>query len=161
MHEFRVTKYDPAKRDQHGVYQTDEWIMFSQLGKECDGVVLTLQEYERVEAAYIQAALAFLEEVGVNELQVCGLENARMGFVDDRRWTERETLTTERLPSVFRAVLRDQIWCRFEHRTGVFVHFGWDYYRYIGVPTPCPTAQGIARDLGLFVETFESPCKPE
>ncbi len=161
MHEFRVTQYDPAKRDEHGAYQTDEWTMFSQIGEERDGVVLTLPEYERVEAAYIQAALAFVREAGIDALQVCGLEGPEMTLVDGRHVTEAEALTTDRLPAAFRAVLREEMWCRFEHLAGVFVHFGWDYYMYIGVPTPCPTAQGVARDLGLFVETWESPYKPE
>jgi hypothetical protein len=38
-----------------------------------------------------------------------------------------------------------------------FIHFGWDYYMYIGVPHPCPTARVRAADLGLYIEEFASP----
>ena len=40
-----------------------------------------------------------------------------------------------------------------------FIHFGWDYYMYIGMPHPCPTAQARAAELGLYVEEFASPVR--
>lgn len=44
---------------------------------------------------------------------------------------------------------------------GGFVHFGYDYYMYVGVETPCPQAQRLAAQLGLFVEEMRSPYHPE
>jgi hypothetical protein len=42
MHCFRVTKHNPAHRDERGRYLRDDWIMFAQVGSECGGVLLTL-----------------------------------------------------------------------------------------------------------------------
>jgi hypothetical protein len=52
--------------------------------------------------------------------------------------------------------LREEFCCRLQNAAG-FVHFGWDYYMYIGVPHPCPTAEALALNLGLFVEELDSP----
>jgi len=46
--------------------------------------------------------------------------------------------------------------CRLEG-ADAFVHVGWDYYMYVGVPRPCPAACRQANDLGLYVEDFASP----
>src|SRR4051812_49375725 len=60
MYQYRVTKYDPAKRDRWGAYPEDEWISQCQIGQAFGGVVLTAAEYQRVENAYVTAALAFI-----------------------------------------------------------------------------------------------------
>ena len=77
MHEYRVTKYNPAFRDHSGAYTKVEWTMFRQIGQTFSGVLLTSDEYERVEEAYIQAALSFLRESGLLSMRVAGLENRR------------------------------------------------------------------------------------
>jgi hypothetical protein len=51
--------------------------MFSQIGQTFGGVLLTEQEYKRVENAYANVALAFLTESGITALRVSGLENSR------------------------------------------------------------------------------------
>jgi len=65
VNEYRVTKYDPAFRDKSGAYTKDEWTIFKQIGETFSGVQLTSEEYERVEEAYIQAAMSFLREGGL------------------------------------------------------------------------------------------------
>jgi hypothetical protein len=57
---------------------------------------------------------------------------------------------------IIRRILREEFRCRLEGGEG-FIHFGWDYYMYIGVPHPCPTARVRAADLGLYIEEFASP----
>ena len=69
MHQFRVTKYDPAYRNELGHYRRDEWTSFSDVGCEANGSVVTLGEYERVELAYIDSALAFMREAGVRRVR--------------------------------------------------------------------------------------------
>jgi hypothetical protein len=39
----------------------------------------------------------------------------------------------------------------------VYVHFGWDYYMYLGIPIHCPNALSYAKEKGIFVEPFVSP----
>lgn len=153
MKEYRVTKYDPALRGPSGEYQGDDWISFTQIGKSFRGVVLTEQEYKRVELAYVKAALAFLRESRITALRVEGLENPRQQALT---LEEESVLTLEQLPDVIGRILREDFWCRLQAHDG-FVHVGWDYYMYIGVPRPCPAAEQTASELGLYVEEFTSP----
>jgi hypothetical protein len=151
--EFRVTKYDPVHRDLGGAYTRDDWTSFADVGQEFSGVVLTDAEYRRVEDDYVAAAVAFMQEAGVPSLEVVGLENhagAPLPFADG------SPLGLSEVGEVVRQVLREEFWCRLEG-AGAFVHFGWDYYMYVGVPRACPEAAALAGQLGLFVEPIQSP----
>lgn len=152
--EFRVTKYDPAFRRGHrGPYTREEWTSISDVGRTVGGVPLTQTEYLRVEDAYVSSADAFLREAKVIALTVAGLENPLNLPLP---FSEGAILDTDSVPSVIRRVLREEFWCRLEGADS-FVHVGYDYYMYIGVPVECPAAVTIARQLGLFPEPFPSP----
>jgi hypothetical protein len=47
--EYRVTKHNPAFRNQFGTYSRVEWTSIKDIGEIFAGVVLTAEEYERVE----------------------------------------------------------------------------------------------------------------
>jgi hypothetical protein len=155
MIEYRVTKYNPALRDARGAYLHDEWIMFSQIGLEIGGVVLTKREYERVEQAYVDSALAFLNEGGLTSLRIEGLENRKNLALD---FGEQSNVSIEHLGVLIRQILREEFWCRFEGHDG-FLHFGWDFYMYVGVPYHCRAAEQLAKSVGLYPEEFASPYK--
>ena len=38
-----------------------------------------------------------------------------------------------------------------------YVHFGYDYYMYIGLSVKCTDALAAVQQRGLFVEPFRSP----
>ncbi len=157
MKEYRVTKYNPTFRDPSGAYTHDEWSSFHDIGRSFDGVKLTRSEYQLVEDAYVAAADAFLREGAVPQLVVRNLENAKGSAVSI---CEGDALAIEQVADGLRSVLRGEFWCRFE-APEAFVHVGWDYYMYLGVPHPCPAAQSKAEALGLFVEDVASPYRDE
>lgn len=157
MIEYRVTKYSPALRDARGTYLRDEWISVSDIGREIGGVVLTDHQYQRVEQAYIDSALAFLNEGGLTSLKIEGLENPKRNSLE---FGEGTIVSVERLGDLIRQILREAFWCRFEAENG-FVHFGWDYYMYIGVQHRCLATEQFAEKLGLYPEEFGSPYKEE
>ena len=130
MIEYRVTKYDPALRDATGAYIADEWTSMKDIGREFGGVVLTDDAYRRAEQAYINSALAFLSEGGLASLRIEGLENHKGRAL---MFAESAVISVEQIGEVIPQILRDEFWCRFESPGG-FLHFGWDYYMYIGVP---------------------------
>jgi hypothetical protein len=152
MLEYRVTKYNPAFRDSTGAYTRDEWTAVSDVGRSFGGIVLTREEYQRVENAYIAAAIEFLRESGVSSVLVVGLEN-HTGHVLD--FDIGAVFGLDRAGEVLRRVLREDFWCRLEGPKG-FVRVGWDYYMYVGVSGPCPKALALAERLGLFVEDSEA-----
>jgi hypothetical protein len=151
--EFRVTKYDPAFRNSGGAYSRDDWTSIDDIGRPFSGVILTEAEYRRAEDAYVAAAVAFMREAGVPSLAVAGLENhadAPLPFSDG------VILGLDDAAAVVRLVLREELWCRLEG-PGAFIHLGYDFYMYIGIPRACPEVEQLARRLGLFVEPFQSP----
>ncbi|MGJ7535971.1 MULTISPECIES: hypothetical protein [unclassified Variovorax] len=155
MFEYRVTKYDPAVRLNGGTY--NEWTSFGDVGATFDGTVLTRATYEKVEAAYISVATAFLREANVGSLVVRGLEYRKKGKPP---YAEGGCFTVMDVEAIMAKVLREELWCRLEGDRG-FIHFGWDYYMYIGVAPACPEAQELATKVGLFVEEMRSPYHPD
>jgi hypothetical protein len=122
VNEYRVTKYNPAFRNSAGAYTRDDWTMFKDVGKSFGGAVLTHEEHERVENAYLSAALAFMSEAGLSSFVVDSLENHRG---HELTLEEGSVLPLEQVGDVMRRVLREEFWCRLEGHGG-FIHLGWD-----------------------------------
>jgi hypothetical protein len=157
MFQYRVTKYDPRNRDEAGHYLHDEWTSYSDIGKSFQGTILTVDDYTRVENAYVEVALAFMLESKSDGLRISCLET-RDGYHESGLvLVLGAEVRSDQIKQVCRLCLQDKIWCKLEGDGGRFIHFGWDYYMYLGVPIPCENAQALARQLRLFVEPFESP----
>lgn len=157
MFEFRVTKYDPAHRDHYGAYTREEWTSVRDIGHVFSEMAFTEPEYRRVEDAYVTAAVTFLREAGLQSLEICGLESHSVAPLP---FAEGSSIGLADIADIVRQVLRENFWCRLEGAEG-FVHFGYDYYMYVGVPVGCPNAAALAGQLGLFVEPVQSPYTKE
>jgi small subunit ribosomal protein S1 len=151
----RITKYDPADRDEHGSYR---------------GAEDTVSDHGPVEAAYLAAISAFAKAVGVDRLEI--REPSVTGFV---HFGAQPTVEGHGLGGLFpadlagyhdgaevsltvalelvRVMLREQgAWCRLEAGDTFTVHVGWDQYVYVGSDRPCTDAVARTRALGLFPE---------
>jgi hypothetical protein len=158
VHEYRVTKYNPEFRDERGLrYLPEDWTMFRQVGESFAGVILTLEEYERVESAYVDTAITFLREAGLSSITVADLENRR-GL--ELSFQNGSNLPLDKVADVIRGMLQEKFWCRLEGQDA-FVHIGWDFYMYIGVPCRSIRTEQKAAELGLFVEELRSPYHKE
>ncbi|MFI6515682.1 RNA-binding protein [Spirillospora sp. NPDC050679] len=160
----RITKYDPADRDEHGHYV---------------GVEDTASDRGSVEAAYLEAIAVFAQEAGVGRLEirdpfVAGLSffgakpppaeddlarlfsDGLLGFHDGARVSVAVGL------ELVRVMLRDKgAWCRLAVEDQFFVHVGYDQYVYVGSDLPCERAQARTQELGLFAERLvASPYEP-
>lgn len=155
-YQYRITKFNPENRNPTGHYITDEWHMYSQIGDTFGGVILTEEEYLRVESSYINTAIDFHRETGFPDVFAFGIEDHRKNGAP----AEGSLILPDRLPALCRAILREEYWCRIESDK-FFIHFGWDFYMYLGAQIPCERALGHARSRGLFPEPFASPYHPE
>ncbi|GGT82672.1 RNA-binding protein [Actinomadura citrea] len=164
-HVYRVTKYDPADRDERGHYVGGEDSM---------------SDHGPVEAAYLAAVAAFAHDAGVERLdirepEVAGLANfgleapvdgyglAGLFPPDLSGYHDGAQVPVTVGLELVRAMLRDNgAWCRLEVEDRFFVHVGYDQYVYVGSVVPCERAQALARELGLFPERIgASPYEPE
>ncbi|MFI6554460.1 S1 RNA-binding domain-containing protein [Streptomyces griseus] len=143
---YRVTKYDPDHRDEHGYYTGPED---------------TVSDRGAVEAAYLRAVAAFAEDSGVDrpvirEPQVPhppfgSTAVLPVGFHDGAEVSLDVGL------ELVRSMLRDNgAWCRLEVEDRFTVHVGWDQYLYVGSDRPCERALALTRRLGLFPERLDS-----
>jgi hypothetical protein len=169
MREFRVTKYDPWLRDANGYYlKRDEWTYFAQVGRTLGGETLTLEAYAETEDRYVEALFRFMAAAGTLMLRVTTLvkplarrSKASASPVDAmvRAVRNGDAFHGDTLAILVRCILRNEIWARLVADDGFFVHFGDDYYMYIGVNDD----EFIAPPMppGIFVEPFHSPYHDE
>jgi len=154
--QYRVTKYDPSLRDDGGAFTGIEWTSRSDIGREFGGAPLSEAEYLRVETAYLFAIEAFLGEAKVESLTLSGIENtssARLpGFAKSGA-----NLSLRECVKFARLVLREETWGKLAAPGRAYVHFGYDYYMYLGLPSKCLGAVSAVHGQGLFVEPFRSP----
>lgn len=68
-----------------------------------------------------------------------------------------QELSLQEIKEIARLSLREVVWCKLTLQETFFVHFGYDYYMYIGAYKDCPKALIKTRKSGLFVENFISP----
>jgi hypothetical protein len=152
----RITKYDPADRDEHGHYT---------------GAQDTVSDHGPVEAAYLAAIAAFAEASGVDRLEIrepavitglvhFGVEPPIRGHglgglfpPDLTGYHDGAEVSLPVALELVRAMLRDQgAWCWLEVGDVFTVHVGWDQYVYVGSDRPCADAVARTRELGLFPE---------
>jgi hypothetical protein len=152
--ELRVTKYDPALRDERGGPTGDDWTSVNDVGDIFGGEVLTLRRYLEVESHHLEVVAVFLAEAGVDHTIVRGPER------HEARWWPVEGEPLARLESVdvVREMLRERGFCRLEAPKDVYIHVGYDYYVYMGGDVPSDRTRLAAAQVGLFVDSpFASP----
>ncbi|WP_104371362.1 hypothetical protein [Desulfocucumis palustris] len=173
MLNWRITKYNPSFRDYNGVYNLNEWTSFGDVGKSFDGKILTIDEYLSIENAYINAVLAFMEDLKITSLKVRGVEKydeylrlnkTSIEYPNDMvnlfsKVCDNCTIEMDKVENLCRLVLREHMWCKLENGSLIFVHFGHDYYMYIGSTRKCNNAIEKIKKSGLFVEEYKSPYK--
>ncbi|PYC72349.1 RNA-binding protein [Streptomyces tateyamensis] len=157
---YRITKYNPADRDERGYYM---------------GAVEAVSDHGSVEAAYLEAVAAFAEDTGVRQLSVREPQ-AALGFVhfglepavedgglaglfpsDLTGFHDGAQVPVPVGLELVRAMLRDSgAWCRLEVEDTFAVHVGWDQYVYVGSNVPCEAAVARTRELGLFPEPLDA-----
>ncbi|MET8940377.1 RNA-binding protein [Streptomyces rubiginosohelvolus] len=161
----RITKYDPADRDEDGSYQ---------------GAEEAVSDHGPVEAAYLEAVSAFAKAAGIDRLEIrepsvtghvhFGAQPAVEGHglgglfpADLTGYHDGAEVSLEVALELIRVMLREQgAWCRLEAGDVLAVHVGWDQYMYVGSDRPYADAVARTRELGLFAEPMEaSPCTAE
>jgi hypothetical protein len=175
MFNWRVTKYNPHYRDEVGRYKKYEWTSFCEIGRIFDGNKLTNDNYSDIENAYVEAIVAFMDSVEIKSLTVKGLEKKSNNIMLNREHVlysdeminlytalqENDVLNIREVQCLARLVLREDLWCKLEKDDIMFVHFGYDYYMYIGSHKICEDAINKIKERGLFVEDFVSPYNDE
>ncbi|MGD6942822.1 hypothetical protein ACQCT6_12370 [Cytobacillus gottheilii] len=159
MYSWRVTKYNPIYRDTDGIYQNqDEWTSYSDIGRN-----VSEAEYLSTEENYINAIFAFMDEMNIEKMYLNALEVKSDGVKEQnasaflsKQWVGKAVSKRE-IKELAKLTLRETIWCKLSSKKDIFVHFGYDYYMYIGTINDCPNPRLKIENSGLFVEKYKSP----
>lgn len=150
MNSYRVTKYDPKFRID-GIYTADEWTSIFDVGQTFSGREFTMREYEITEQNYINFILKTLSACGIEHLTICQPENyGRL------RWRDGQRLDAAGVQAFARDCLRERVWGKLQAKH-FFVHFGYDYYMYVGCMLDGGEIKKIAEENCLFCENMPSP----
>ena len=147
MFSWRITKYNPSNRDINGIYTLpDEWTSYSDIGATKDGKVFMCEDYKKVEDAYIASILMIMECNAVQKLKVVGLEKTGPWISDSYMSENMQEIYDKVRDGIYcskdtigvlaRLVLREKLWRKLEANS-LFIHFGYDYYMYIGSGQMC------------------------
>lgn len=152
MTEYRITKYNPQNR-VNGIYIVHEWTSIGDIGKTFDAGVLSYSQYKKVEQAYIDCCIALLRQAGISELSVCCPEYHDM----DIRFPP--LISNEKdIRQIIMYCLQEKCWAKLESKQ-FFIHFGYDYYMYVGTDLSCSLVDTVTQRYDLFCEVFQSPYK--
>jgi hypothetical protein len=170
---WRISKYDPAFRDENYVYQRDEWTSAADIGRRYEGETLDAESYLATETAHAEAVRAFMADANVAVLTVRSFQRpseldyeylAKLSVPDSqeleqqmRHVQEGDELAGQELDRVLRLLLRKVFWCRLVNADQFIVDVL--EYLYVCVGTVAPSERAIARtgELGLFVEKTRDP----
>lgn len=152
MNHLCISKYDIKYRNELGVYLRDDWTSISDVGKVCEGELVTMEEYERVEKNYLDALWDIIQTIGVSHFQIEGL----------RPWVDKDLLdfplvngtiiNREQCIALAKQILREKIW---GHMTSekLSIYFSYDYYVHISFEGDLDAVKAIIKKYNLFWET--------
>ena len=130
---------------------SDEWTSFSDIGKVFDGTILSQDAYLEIEKAYIDCYIEVIEKAKISKLHIKQAEY----YTENVRFSSSISNTHE-IRQVITACLREQCWLKLTSKD-FFIHFGYDYYMYIGSLLPSESVIETAMHHGLYCEQYASP----
>ncbi|AEB75053.1 hypothetical protein [Clostridium botulinum] len=168
---WRITKYNPIYRNKYGAFLKEEWTSIFHVGKIFDGKKVSLNEYLLIEELYIKAIIEFINFLKISSLKVCGLEKYQESIQTDKypeiytiqmieifkTIKNEDDISVNKIGDLVKLILREHLWCKLENENKMFIHFGYDYYMYIGSDSKCDYIINKIEHMGLFVEKIKSP----
>jgi hypothetical protein len=170
MKSYRITKYDPRKRNKQGHYlDNSEWTAISDIGKpEYNNV--TYEKYEEIESAYVNAVKSIMQDKNLDFLKIDSLElhatkqdfkkfekaerlkNISVDFDKEVKSLKNELqLSVSDIGKIIRLILRETVWMLLVNED-FEVRFGYDYYMYIKTADIKQSTIQRIETTGLFVE---------
>lgn len=172
LYKYHINKYNPKGRELDRYYIFNEWGAISDIGTEFDGKVVTIEEYQRVEDAYIRSIeliLDFLkipkldveylrtrtklDEIKSDQIQYPELYNSKMieKFILFKR---RKVVKPEEIDYLCRLMLREIVGSRLYYKNDVKIFIGYDYLMSIHTSKPIDSLIPEIERMGLYVEEF-------
>jgi hypothetical protein len=144
-----IVKYRPEFYDEKGHYQKDEWTSFSDVGKEYEGRIVTMEEYLEIENRFISITHVILEEAGCKYVTLGYIENSRR-----KKVKEGMRVSTSEIDYYLRLALRGKVFIVFIN-SSKGIQFDWseDYlYMHLYCRIPEDRLREIVESRGLYLD---------
>jgi hypothetical protein len=126
----------------------DEWTSFSDIDNPKYN--LSLEKYLEIENAYLEAIKKVLKLNKATNFIFKNVENNTSFQVP------KESNNADKIIEIATKCLREELWCKIMSPHKLFIHFGYDYYIYIGSTKELSTEIiSEIEKLGLFVELID------
>ena len=170
MISYRITKYDPKKRNEKGHFlDNSEWTAISDIGKS-DYNNPTFEQYERIENSYVDSIMLILNEKNISNLTIDSLElyDTKEDFEKHKQTGRLNNLVVDfdseikplkdgiildknQISKIVRLILRETIWMLLIN-SQIEIKFGYDYYMYVTCEKLTNETIRCIELSGLFVE---------
>ncbi len=151
MNMYRIAKYDLSGYVDK-IYTRDEWTDYSDIGNVFNGKKLTKEIYLAVENNYIRVAQDIFVKSHQKEICITNLQKNQSYLL----WQNNQIVGKTQLAEIIRDCLRNRCWCRLSSEE-FYIHFGYDFYMYIGCSLSYKTVTQICNENQLYVIKQESP----
>ena len=144
-----IVKYEPRYYDENGAYQKDEWTCFSDVGKEYEGKVVTMEDYLDVENRFINITRAILEASGCKYIT--------LGYMEARRrkgLKEGMRVRVQDIDPFLRFALRGKAYIVFINKSKN-IQFDFDndvLYMNLNCRIPNDELRAIVESRGLYLD---------
>lgn len=157
MYQYRISKYSPNLRDIQGHYVLNDWTDYSDIGSTFNGKRLSKQAYLRVEHAYLGVVSDVLQSASVFSMMIHDYEpRSWFSRIRSMFFMPRSLSSRNHILRFSRGCLRNNHWGKLVSDE-MFIHFGYDYYMYIGSSLDAQKMQEIVSPYQLFCEETNSP----
>ena len=143
---YRTTKFEPSKRNEFGNYSLDnlEWIGYN----DRSDPNYTFENYLLTENAYIYTIYYFIKKNKVENFQLYDVVK-KCKLTKNSKIIQNKLLIEYTCRDNLRCVTNNGCKIRSEN---MCIHFGWDYYMYIGSNHKCNIAEIEFGGVKIFIE---------
>lgn len=161
---YRITKYNPENRDEQGRFLVNDWTSYGDIVIPYD--FQSYSEYIKVEKKYLNYLSTILENNNIQKLKVRDLELKDYEGIGSRladcnlslleKTKKNVSYSRQNVIEIAQLTLREIIWCRLEYKS-IYVHFGYDFYMYVGGIVIDENLISKAKSEDLYIEIMNSP----
>lgn len=161
MEQLRISKYNPEMRDDKGNYfHFGEWTSLSDIEKG----IMTIDHYIKSESNYVNSIIHIMEIAQIEHVYITDIEiyspNTPVYIADENLQLisslhEGKKIFRDDVNWIVRCVLRELMWCKLIDNNKFYIHFGYDYYVYVGGDFNLVDHDSLQE--GVFYEKFKSP----
>lgn len=172
LYKYHINKYNPKGRELDRYYIFKEWGAISDIGTEFDGKVVTIEEYQRVEDAYIRSIELILDFLWVPKISAeyvrhiasfDEMKNSQTEYPELYApkiieqfilFNRRKVFRIDEIKYLCRLMLREEIASLLYYKNDVKIFIGYDYLMSILTSKPIDSLIPEIESMGLYVEEF-------